>query len=56
MEYFDIEYYDFIKEKLKDLAIEFDYTLTEIDYKAECEELLEKYRNKMLKKQKKIKK
>lgn len=56
MEYFDIKYYDFIKEKLKDLAVEFDYTLTEIDYKAEREELLEKYKNKMLKKQKKIKK
>ena len=56
MEYFDIKYYDFIKEKLKSLATEFNYSLVEINYETEREELLEKYRQKQLKKQKKIKK
>jgi hypothetical protein len=41
-EYYDLKYYDFIKNKVNELAKQFGYTLQEIDFYAERERLIKK--------------
>jgi len=41
-EYYDLKYYDFIKNKVNELAKQFGYNLQEIDFYAERERLIKK--------------
>lgn len=41
-EYYDIEYYNFINNKVVELAQQFGYTLKEIDYQEEYNRLIKK--------------
>jgi hypothetical protein len=50
MEYYEMEHYEFIRDKMIYLAHLFDYKLEEIDYYNQCQSEIEKNELKLLKK------